>query len=295
MAVSSMTGYASKNGVSHHIGWLWELRSVNGKGLDMRLRLPTGYEALEPSCRKICATYFARGHMQITLSVTEQHSTNEMVVDDKVLAQITKIADELAAGGSWQPASVDGLLGLKGVLVEQKMEISPDIKQEIKSAIMDGFEAALSDLKTTREAEGQALADILLDQIHAIDGLVKTLRDDPSRSKQAILSKLRKQVSELIESAPQLDETRLYQEAALLATKADLQEEIDRLIAHIASVKQIVSEGGPIGRRLDFIAQEFNRESNTVCSKSNATSVTQIGLDLKILIDQFREQIQNVE
>lgn len=295
MAVSSMTGYASVDGMCHHIAFLWELRSVNGKGLDVRLRLPNGFEALEQTCRKKCAETFKRGNLQISLSISEQISMSQLAVNETALEQVTQIAARLAAQGQLQAASIDGVLSIKGVLQEQKIEPDETVRAEIMSAVENGYLTALKSLQQAREEEGAALADILSAQIAKISVLVDQLVQDPSRTPAAIRAKLEQQVAALLDSTSKLDEARLHQEAALLATKADLQEEIDRLQSHVSSVNELIRKGGPIGRHLDFLAQEFNRESNTVCSKSNAPSVTQIGLDLKVLIDQFREQIQNVE
>lgn len=295
MAVSSMTGYASIDGMSHHIAFVWELRSVNGKGLDVRLRLPNGFEALEPICRKQCSEFFSRGNFQISLSIKEQSGGTQLVVNQAALDQVTEIAIQLAKNGQLQPASIDGLLNIKGVLQEQKIEPDDHVRAEMRRAVEDGYVAALKALRIARQEEGAALADILLAHITQISGLVDQLVYDSSRTPKAIRERLSQQVSALLGNTSTLDEARLHQEAALLATKADLQEEIDRLLSHVVSAKELIRKGGPIGRHLDFLAQEFNRESNTICSKSNAPSVTQLGLDLKVLIDQFREQIQNVE
>lgn len=295
MAVSSMTGYASVDGMCHHIAFLWELRSVNGKGLDVRLRLPNGFEALEQTCRKKCAEYFKRGNFQISLTINEQTSMSQLTVNETALEQVTQIAARLAAQGQFQPASIDGLLSIKGVLQEHKIEPDETVLQDIMQAVEDGYVDALKALRHAREEEGAALADILSAHITKISALVDQLIFDPSRSPDAIRARLEQQVAALLDSTSKLDAARLHQEAALLATKADLQEEIDRLQSHVVSANELMKKAGPIGRHLDFLAQEFNRESNTVCSKSNAPSVTQIGLDLKVLIDQFREQIQNVE
>lgn len=294
MAVCSMTGYASSDGICGNVAWMWELRAVNGKGLDIRMRIPSGYEGLEQKLRAQCGEVLTRGNLQISLTAKEQSAATELVVNQSALDSVLKIAKGLEEQGYEKP-STDGLLSIRGVLEERHIERSEKEKSELLAAIENGFREALGELVKARETEGEALADVLRGQVSQIaDGVEKVIAD-PSRSQGAIKERLQQQVQNLIESNSNFDEERLYVEAAILATKADLQEEIDRLLAHIKSAYTLLDDGGPIGRRLDFLAQEFNRECNTICSKSNAAPVTAIGLELKVLVDQFREQIQNVE
>ncbi|MEP3197140.1 MAG: YicC/YloC family endoribonuclease [Lentilitoribacter sp.] len=294
MAVCSMTGYASSDGVCSNVAWMWELRAVNGKGLDVRMRIPSGFEGLEQKMRGKCAEVLTRGNLQISLTAKEQGAATELVVNQSALDSVLKISKDLEDQGFDKP-STDGILSIRGVLEERHVERSEAEQAELLAAIEQGFETALNGLVTARKAEGKALADVLLGQVSQISQLVQKVIADPSRSQEAIKERLQNQVKNLIDSNSSFDEERLYVEAAILATKADLQEEIDRLLAHIVSANSLIDEGGPIGRRLDFLAQEFNRECNTICSKSNAANVTAIGLELKVLVDQFREQIQNVE
>lgn len=294
MAVCSMTGYASSDGICGNVAWMWELRAVNGKGLDIRMRIPSGYEGLEQKLRAQCGEVLTRGNLQISLTAKEQSAATELVVNQSALDSVLKIAKGLEEQGYEKP-STDGLLSIRGVLEERHIERSDEEKSELLAAIENGFTEALDALVKARETEGQALANVLRGQVSQIaDGVEKVIAD-PSRSQGAIKERLQQQVQNLIESNSNFDEERLYVEAAILATKADLQEEIDRLLAHIKSAYTLLDDSGPIGRRLDFLAQEFNRECNTICSKSNAAPVTAIGLELKVLVDQFREQIQNVE
>lgn len=294
MAVRSMTGYASSDGISCNVAWMWELRAVNGKGLDVRMRIPSGFEGLEQKMRGKCADVLTRGNLQISLTAKEQSAATELVVNKSALESVIKIAKDLEDQGFDKP-STDGLLSIRGVLEERHIERSDEEQSELLSAIEGGFSKALDALIKARETEGQALADVLRGQVLKIAKGVDQVIADPSRSQEAIKQRLQQQVQNLVDSNSNFDEERLYVEAAILATKADLQEEIDRLLAHIESANTLLDDGGPIGRRLDFLAQEFNRECNTICSKSNAASVTAIGLELKVLVDQFREQIQNVE
>lgn len=289
-----MTGYASSDGVCSNVAWMWELRAVNGKGLDVRMRIPSGFEGLEQKMRAKCTDVLTRGNLQISLTVKEQGASTELVVNQSALDSVIKISKDLEEKGFDRP-STDGILAIRGVLEERHVERSEDEQSELLAAIEQGFIVALNGLITARKAEGKALADVLLGQVSQISQLVQRVIADPSRSQEAIKERLQNQVKNLIDSNSNFDEERLYVEAAILATKADLQEEIDRLLAHIVSANSLIDEGGPIGRRLDFLAQEFNRECNTICSKSNAANVTAIGLELKVLVDQFREQIQNVE
>lgn len=294
MAVCSMTGYASSDGVCSNVAWMWELRAVNGKGLDVRMRIPSGFEGLEQKMRSKCADVLTRGNLQISLTAKEQGAATELVVNKSALDSVIKISKDLEAKGFDKP-STDGILGIRGVLEERHVERSQDEQSALLTAIEQGFITALDGLIVARKAEGKALADVLQSQVSQVSQLVQKVIADPSRSQDAIKERLQNQVQNLIDSNSKFDEERLYVEAAILATKADLQEEIDRLLAHIVSANSLIDGGGPIGRRLDFLAQEFNRECNTICSKSNAANVTAIGLELKVLVDQFREQIQNVE
>lgn len=294
MAVRSMTGYASSDGICCNVAWMWELRAVNGKGLDIRMRIPSGFEGLEQKMRGKCAEVLTRGNLQVSLTAKEQGAATELVVNQSALNSVIKIAKDLEEQG-FERSSTDGLLGIRGVLEERHIERSEEEQSLLHKAIEDGFSKALDDLVKARETEGEALADVLRGQVSQIAQGVEQVVADPSRSQEAIKARLQQQVQNLVDSNSNFEEERLYVEAAILATKADLQEEIDRLLAHIESANALLGDGGPIGRRLDFLAQEFNRECNTICSKSNAAAVTAVGLELKVLVDQFREQIQNVE
>lgn len=294
MAVSSMTGFASTDGMYDNAAWLCEIRSVNGKGLDVRLRLPNGYEALEPQVRAACADVLKRGNVQISISLKEQHSA-ELVVNQAALDQVMSIASKLSENTNIEKASVDGILNVRGVLEERQIERSQEAKDKLTAEMGAGFSNCLKALVTARQSEGASLTDVLLGQMEQVASKVEAIIADPSRSQEAIRTRLKDQVRNLMEANSDFDEDRLHMEAAILATKADLQEELDRLVVHIKAAKGLIDEGGAVGRRLDFLSQEFNRECNTVCSKSNTGAVTAMGLDLKVIIDQFREQIQNVE
>ncbi|KAA1177881.1 YicC family protein [Rhizobium tropici] len=295
MALQSMTGFARREGTSGRARWAWELRSVNGKGLDIRLRLPPGLERLEADIRKSIADRLSRGNLQVSLSLSVEESRVEVVVNQEALTAVLALRDQLTGIVDPAPLRLESLMTVRG-LVEFKEAVEDEEALAARDAhIMAGLETALGDLRDMRRQEGEALGKILLGQVATIEALTSTVERDPSRSPQEIAARLATQVSMLLEGSSGLDRDRLHAEAALLATKADLREEIDRLKAHVAAARDLISKGGPVGRKLDFLAQEFNRESNTICSKSNAAAVTAAGIELKVVIDQFREQVQNLE
>jgi uncharacterized protein (TIGR00255 family) len=295
MVLQSMTGFARREGTSGRSRWAWELRSVNGKGLDVRLRLPSGLERLETDVRKLITDRFSRGNLQVGLSVSVDESRVEAVVNQGALATVLALRDQLAGIIDPAPLRLDTLLGIRGIVEFKEAEESEDALAARDADIMAGLEAALADLSEMRNQEGRALGQILLGQVATIETLTAVVERDPSRSPQEIATKLATQVSMLLDGAASLDRDRLHAEAALIATRADLREEIDRLKAHVAAARDLIAKGGPVGRKLDFLAQEFNRESNTICSKSNSAAVTAAGIELKVVIDQFREQVQNLE
>jgi uncharacterized protein (TIGR00255 family) len=295
MALQSMTGFARREGTTGRWRWAWELRSVNGKGLDVRLRLPPGLERLEMDVRRIAGENFSRGNLQATLSLTTGESQLEAVLNQDAFAAVLTMRDKLEGLIDPAPLRLDTLLSIRGLVDFRETQDSEETIAARDADILSGLMAALSDLRAMREHEGAALARVLLGHVTTIEALTSTIEADPSRSPQEIAARLSAQVALLMEGTGGLDRDRLHAEAALLATKADLREEIDRLKAHVTASRDLLAKGGPVGRKLDFLAQEFNRESNTICSKSNASAVTAAGIELKVVIDQFREQVQNLE
>ncbi len=295
MALQSMTGFARREGTTDRWRWAWELRSVNGKGLDIRLRLPPGLERLETDVKRLAGEQFSRGNMQVSLSVSSPESRVEAVLNQEALAAVLSLRDQLADIIDPAPLKLDTLLGMRGIVDFRETEDSPEAIAARDADVMDGLTLALTDLRHMREQEGAALSRVLLDQVAIIERLTEVVESDPSRSPREIAGRLAAQVAMLMDASGKFDQDRLHAEAAILATKADLREEIDRLKAHVAAARDLLAKGGPIGRKLDFLAQEFNRESNTICSKSNAAAVTAAGIELKVVIDQFREQVQNLE
>lgn len=295
MTLQSMTGFARAERADDVAAVVWELRSVNGRGLETRLRLPQGFESLEQAARQRIAKRFSRGNIQAGLSVTRGAALRRPVIDEEFLAELARVARRLEEEHGLASARADGLLALRGVLELPDAVADEEAREHIDSLALEALDAALEDLYAARCEEGALLAAVLSSQLAGIEMLTLKAEADPSREPANIRMKLEEQVKLLMDAAPTLDEARLHQEAAFLATKADIREEIDRLKTHVAAARSLIAAGGPIGRKLDFLAQEFNRESNTLCAKSNAASLTAIGLELKVAVDQFREQVQNLE
>lgn len=295
MAVQSMTGFARAAASNDSAAVAWEIRSVNGKGLEARLRLPPGLERIEQPAKQTIQKRFARGNVQAVLTVARMGLAVQPVVNEAFLRDVAGLARRLEEQFGCSPASADGLLALRGVLDVPETVEDEEQRTAFDALVLGALDEALGGLETARLAEGEALSAVLLRHVDEIERLTQKAEADPSREPGAIRERLAAQVELLMSAAGGLDEQRLAMEAALLAAKADIREEIDRLKAHVAAARAMIASGGPIGRKLDFLAQEFNRESNTLCSKSNATSVTAIGLDLKAVVDQFREQVQNLE
>ncbi|WP_068312367.1 YicC/YloC family endoribonuclease [Polycladidibacter hongkongensis] len=297
MPLASMTGFARTEGTHGLYTWVWEIRSVNGKGLDLRLRLPQSVDALEADFRKEVATRLKRGNVSLNLQMQKDQGEVNLVVNEKALAQIMEAAAKIRAylPDAPQP-TIDAILAQKGILEPAEVEESEVEKQALHAAIKDTFSTALEGLISMRRSEGAAITTVLEGQLDTIERLAKAAEAAPSRQPEAIKARLQNQLDALLEAGgSKLDPHRLHQELALLATKADIREELDRLFAHVAAAREMLASNRAIGRRLDFLSQEFNREANTLCSKSNSVELTAIGLELKTVIDQLREQIQNIE
>ena len=295
MAIKSMTGFARADGTTGPLGWHWELRSVNGRGLDIRLRVPPGFESMEAQIREAVGQRIARGNLTISLNVKRAHGQVQIQLNEAALKQVLQALDRLKASVPVGPPSAEALLGIKGVLELVEPEESEAETQSRTQAMLASLSEAIDDLVRARAEEGRRLQAIVLDQLTTIEGLVATIERSPARSPAAVKQRLKEQVGRLVETGTSFEETRLYQEAVLLATRADTEEELKRLTAHIAAARQLLQSQEPAGRRMDFLAQEFNREANTLCSKANDADTTRAGLELKAVIDQMREQVQNVE
>lgn len=295
MALQSMTGFARLDGQSGRYQWAWELRSVNGKGLDVKLRLPGGFERLEVDGRKIIGGHFARGNIQASLNLTALEARVEATVNRAILDAVLGLQTQLSGIIDPAPLRMDTLLAIRGILEFKDIGDEPAALELVDRDLISALESASAAMQAMREAEGTALGIVLNAQVDAIERLAGMIESDPSRSPEQIRAKLETQISAILDAPGNMDRDRLYGEVALLATKADIREELDRLKSHIAAARELLLAGGPVGRKLDFMAQEFNRESNTICSKSNSAAVTAAGIELKVVIDQFREQVQNLE
>jgi uncharacterized protein (TIGR00255 family) len=295
MALSSMTGYASASGSHERLHWQWEIRSVNGKGLDVRLRLAPGFEALEVAVRDAVQRHLKRGNLQITLTCGRGSSDQHLVVNEEVLEQALSLAERLWQRLGGDPPRAESILALRGVLDIAAPEDSEETVALRDGAMLRSLNEALSALVASRRGEGMRLAAVVADKIDRIESLTIAARDSPARAVEAIRTRLAEQVARLVQASTSLDQDRLHQEAALLAARADIQEEIDRLLAHVEAARKLLDTTEPVGRQFDFLAQEFNREANTLCSKAPDRTLTAIGLELKTVIDQLREQVQNIE
>jgi len=295
MSLASMTGFARAHGVSGTYAWAWEIKSVNGKGLDLRLRLPPGWDAIESAARAKAAGRLARGNVSATLEVRREGAAPVVRINEPVLNAVLAAIREVAKRADAARPSLDGILGLKGVMEVAEAEESAAERGEAEGAVLAGFEQALGALIKERQREGQALGVVLSERVDSIAKLAAAAEDNPARKPEAIRARLAEQVKVLLATGEKFDPDRLHQEAMLLAAKADVREELDRLAAHVAAARALLREGGAVGRRLDFLAQEFNREANTLCAKANDVSLTAIGLELRATVDQFREQVQNLE
>lgn len=294
MAIASMTGFAREAGATGPYQWAWELKSVNGRGLDVRMRLPPGYDAVGEDARAQVQKAFTRGQCQLNLALTRAASPPKVRVNEEVFGALVEAIGRLKLPPGVTPASVDGLLSVRGV-VEIEDDADEALGAELASDLKAGIGRAIAALKEARLAEGRALAAILAGQLDAMERLVAAVETSPARQPEAVRAKLEAQITALVGASPALDPDRLHQEAVLVATRADVREELDRLTAHIAAARELLAAGGAVGRRLDFLAQEIGRESNTLSAKVNDVALSRTGLELKAVVEQFREQVQNVE
>jgi uncharacterized protein (TIGR00255 family) len=295
MALASMTGFARSEGVSGASVWAWEIKSVNSKGLDIKLRLPGGMDAVEAAVRQKIAGAVTRGSIFASLNVKREAAVSEVRINETVLAQVAEAARLIAERIDARAPAIDGLLQIRGVVDVVEPEEGEDERQALQTAVLAGLDRALAGLSVMRAAEGSALEAVMATRLDEIAALKKEAEDNPARRPEAIRARLADQVAALLDTGKAFDPDRLHQEAILLAAKADIREELDRLDAHVAAARKLLADGGPVGRKLDFLAQEFNRETNTLCSKANDVSLTATGLSLKAAVEQFREQVQNLE
>jgi uncharacterized protein (TIGR00255 family) len=296
-----MTGFARAEGVDAqdmHPGlhWAWEVKSVNGRNLDVRCRLPVGFEALESVARAALAERFKRGNVSVTLTLSRGAEPPRVRINRDLLDQLLALVVELQGKVAAEPPRLDGLIGVHGVveLVEEEQPTEEQRTTRI-ARMTETLGRALDALGAMRQEEGARLSAVIAEHLDRIEALRASAATAAGAQPAALRARLKAQVDALLEASPALPEERLAQEVALLLARADVREELDRLAAHVGAARKLLVDGGAVGRRFDFLCQEFNREANTLCSKSADVELTAIGLDLKAAIDQLREQVQNIE
>ena len=294
-ALQSMTGFARAEGGDDDVRWSWEVRSVNGRNLDLRIRTPHGHDALESQTRALAAERFSRGSLSFHLTIAQANRAPEIRVNEDVLDRLLAIHRSLQDRHGAPPARIEALLALPGVLEKVEAEETETERERRRVATMDTLATALDSLAAARREEGGRLEAVVNRLLEEIDGLAEAAATVAAVQPERIRDRVRDQIAALLDSNPAIAEDRLAQEVAYLAARTDIREEIDRVIGHVASARELLNGGGPVGRRLDFLCQEFNREANTLCSKSADMELTRIGLDLKAAVEGLREQVQNLE
>jgi uncharacterized protein (TIGR00255 family) len=289
-----MTGFGRAEGVHEGLRWAWEARSVNSRGLDLRMRLPHGLDALEPAARKVVQSRFTRGSVNLTLQTRSEETASQVRVNHELVRAYLAAMEPYGLDGVADRPRVDSLFLLPGVLAGAAREPDAEARAALEAALLAGLDMALRELHASRTEEGAANAAALFSILDQIGSLTTAAAEVGSLQPERIRARLEESLRDLLGDA-RVDEGRFAQEAAILAGKADVREELDRLAAHVDAARGLLAEGSPAGRKLDFLAQEFNREANTLCSKSVDLELTRIGLELKAAIEQLREQIQNVE
>jgi uncharacterized protein (TIGR00255 family) len=293
LKLSSMTGFSRAEGALGAWSWGVEARSVNGRGLEARFRGPPGFDGLERIAREGAQARFQRGQINLTLTARRAETAGAVRVNQELLGRYLALAGELVAGGHASLPGADGLIALRGVLEAGDAEDATEVRAAVEAAMAGSLAEALDGLKTSRRAEGAALGRVLSGLVDRIETLSAEAETEAATQAPAIRDRFARRLAELLgEAAPP---ERVMQEAAVMAAKADVREELDRLASHIAAARELMADDAAAGRRLDFLTQEFMREANTLCSKAATTALTQVGLALKATIDQFREQVQNVE
>lgn len=295
MSIRSMTGFAREAGVTGPHQWAWEIKTVNGRGLEVRLRTPQGFDQQGEEARRLIAASLSRGQCQLTLTLARATAEASVRINRPVLERLLATLSEIERPASIGPVTLDGLLAVRGVVDLEEESSGAAFDEALKSDLVAAASRLVTALQAARAAEGSALSYVLDGQLSAMAALVQAAELCPARRPEAVKARLAEQVAALLDAAHPLDPQRLHQEAVLLAARADIREELDRLVAHIKAARELLASGEAVGRRLDFLAQELGRETNTLCSKANDISLSRIGLDLKAVVEQFREQVQNVE
>ncbi|MFU8881744.1 MAG: YicC/YloC family endoribonuclease [Rhodobacterales bacterium] len=295
--IESMTGFATRTGAAHGASWTWDLRSVNGKGLDLRLRVPDWIDGLEARLRARLTAAIGRGNVTLSLRLTRDEGQSEVSVNPAGLSAIITAmahveAEAMQAGLSLAPATAADILGLRGVLDTRSLDMETG---PLLAALIEDIAPLLADFCAMRQSEGKAMHAVITAQLAQITDLVDQIAAAAQARTDETAAALRLNLARVLDNSDGADPQRVAQELALIAVKADITEELDRLRAHIAAAQALLHSTDPVGRKLDFLMQEFNREANTLCSKSQHKTLTRIGLDLKTVIDQMREQVQNIQ
>jgi uncharacterized protein (TIGR00255 family) len=293
VGIASMTGFARADGNEFGISWVWEIKSVNGKSLDLRLRLAPGFDPLEPQLRALLAQRFRRGSFSVTLNVSRTEPA-AVRVNRETLAQLIVLMNELAGEIEAAPPRIDGLLALRGV-VETVDDEADALLEERRQAVLVSWASVLDELHHARADEGARLSTVLQGHLADMTALVEAAAACAAAQPQAIRDRLQAMLANVADLAPGMPEERVAQEMALLVVRSDIREELERLRAHLDQAAGLLRQDEAVGRRLDFLCQELNREANTLCSKSADIELTRVGLSLKAAVEQFREQVQNIE
>jgi uncharacterized protein (TIGR00255 family) len=290
-----MTGFARTSGADDGTSWAWEVRSVNARGLDIRTKLPPGFEGLDVAVRQAVGQRFKRGAVSASLTTTRAAAPARLRINRELLDEVVRLQKDLGRIVDQSPPALAGLLAVRGVVESVDEEETEEAKSAREAAMRAALDQALAGLAAMRAAEGARLASVLADQLDTVARLAAMAQALAALQPQAVFERLRALLKELLTAEPPLSEERLHQEAALLVAKGDVREELDRLVAHVAAARELLGRDEPVGRSLDFLCQELNREANTLCSKSSDVELTRIGLALKASIEQLREQVQNIE
>lgn len=294
MSLQSMTGFAREAGTHEGWHWAWEIRSVNGRGLELKFKLPPGFDGLSEQLRRLASTKLQRGSVFAALSARRDAELGAPAIDEVLLDQLIDTAKRAASRHGLETPRIEALLAIRGVVETGEAEESEAEREAVHAVVAEGFKLALEAISRSRIEEGARLEPVLAAQIASIERLTESAETCPARQPDAVRERLEKQLRELTGMAG-FDAERLHQEAVLIASRADVREEIDRLRAHVAAARELLAKGGAVGRRLDFLAQEFGREANTLTAKANDPALSRIGLELKSVVEQWREQVQNVE
>jgi uncharacterized protein (TIGR00255 family) len=295
MSLKSMTGFARTAGHQDRFRWSWEIKAVNAKGLDLRLRVPPGFDQVEAEARTRLAKRLARGTCYATLTLAREAAPAQVRINRDLLQSLLDTLATMPTSDTLKPASMDGLLAVRGIVEVSESADDEAALATLSAAMLKGLDAALDDLIAARLSEGAALQKVLSERVETISALAAAAEAAPGRKPEAVRARLQQAIDALTGASPALDPARLHQEAVLIAAKADVREELDRLKAHVVAARELLASDQPVGRKLDFLAQEFSREANTLCAKSNDPALSATGMDLRVEIEQLREQVQNIE